>query len=151
MGEFSNSFAKEIEKEYDLQVVGSGVSMPVKVDSIFLHFSSNRSITVERGRSLAVSVTNLFIKRMNEDINLTQYLANNPASISNVQLALNFEDNDQNPLCAIIVLGTKNLVTYYKYNDKHTKLINMHRETFEEAERIVQQESFSLSTPLERE
>lgn len=148
LGRFSSSLSKEIEKNYGLLTTASGVSFPVKIKWIHLSFSSPCPISVEEGRKLMVSITNLFIQRMNEDENLKKYLANNPASLTNVDLTLGFKDNVQNPLNSIMVTGSKNLVTYNKYNDEHTMLIDLHRETFDEAEKIVRENSSTSSNPL---
>lgn len=88
-----------------------------------------------------VTITNLFIQRMNEDENLKKYLVNNPASLTNVDLTLGFNDNAQNPLNSIMVIGSKNLVVYNKYNETRTVLLDLHEETFDESERIVRQNS----------
>lgn len=143
LAKFSNSFSQEVEKNFGLQTVASGVSFPKKINWIHLSFSSRNSISIEEGRRLAVLIANLFIQRMNEDENLKQYLANNPASLTNVDLTLGFKDDVQNPINAIMITGSRNLVTYNIHNDEYTMLIDLHRETFDEAERIVQQESAS--------
>lgn len=149
VGKFSNSFSKEIEKSYGLRTIASGVSFPVKIKWVHLSFSSSSSISIEEGRKLIVSITNLFIQRMNEDENLRKYLANNPASLTNVDLTLVFKDNAANPLNSIMVIGSKNLVVYNKYNETRTILLDLHEESFDEAEKIVQQaaSSSSISEP----
>ena len=145
---FSNSFSKEVEKNYGLRTSAIGASFPTKIKWIHLGFDSPQTMSIEDGRKMIVSITNLFIQRMNEDEDLLKYLVNNLASLTNVDLTLGFKDNAQNPLNSIMVIGSKNLVVYNKYNKDRTILLDLHEETFDEAKRIVHQESLSSSNVI---
>lgn len=66
-----------------------------------------------------------------------KYLANSPASLSNVDLSINFKCNFTGCLKSVLIIGSRNKVVYSKDNDAQTMLVDLHRETFDEAERIV--------------
>lgn len=113
--------------------------MPVKIESIDLSFQATYPANVEEARRLAVPIALKLIQRMNEGSNLMKYLANSPASLKNVVLVIGFKESFAGALDSIIIIGSKNLVSYKKYNEVGTRLVNLHRETFDEALSIVQQ------------
>lgn len=146
---FQGTFRKEIEREYGVQTYGIGASFPVKINSIHFSFSTGREASINEGRRMVVSIANRFILRMNEDENLLKFLANNPPSITNVDLTLRFNDSLSSPLQSVMIIGSKKLVVYNEYNDARTMLLDLHEESFEEAEKIVKLESSSNSTTKE--
>ena len=144
---FQASFVKEIQCQYGFEAYSSGASIPVNIEWIGLSFYAGHSASIDEGRKLVVSITNRFIHRMNEDENVLKYLSNPPASLRNVDLTIRFDENSQSPLQSIMIIGSKNLVVYNKYDEKR-RLVDLHRETFDEAERIVEQETASkLNNP----
>lgn len=138
---FANAFSREIENQYGFKAFGVGGSIPVKIEYIDLSFYGKYSADVEQARKIVIPITLKFIQRMNEDEDLMKYLANSPASLKNIGLSIRFTESSNDPFVFVNVTGSRNLVTYSKYNEEHTVLVNLHRETFDEAERIVLQSS----------
>lgn len=107
-----------------------------------LRFSTNRPATISEAREIIVLLALKFVQRINEDKELMKFLANSPASVENISLFLRFAHSDTSPLQSAMVIGIKKLIVYNKF-DEQENLINMHRETFEEAEQIVRQSASS--------
>ena len=145
LANFTKKFNQEISKEYGLYLFGSGAAFPVKIEEIILSFQSDYCQDVVGARKLAVEITHKMIDRMNQDKNLLKYLSNNPASIKNVNLTISFKEQNSatssTPLQSVMVIGTRNKVVYNTENEDRSMLDTFLRETFDEAERILQQES----------
>ncbi len=141
LGGFTSRFNKEISKEYGLYLYGSGASFPVKIEHIILAFEANSIGDVKGARKLAVEISHKMIERMNQDANLLKYLSSNPASINHVDLTIGFKDpKTPGSLNCVMVIGSRNKVVFSTFNEDHTVLRDLHKETFDEAEKIVQQE-----------
>ena len=145
LANFTSRFVKEISREYDLQCVGSGASFPVKIKSIIFSFQSNHCSNIATARKLAVEIAHKMIAQMNEDVDLLKYLSSNPASLEHVDLIIGFKeaDNIAGTLNSVMVIGTRNKMFFNIHNEAKTGLVTLHEETFDEAERIVQQETAS--------
>ena len=140
---FTKKFNQEISKEYGLYLSASGVSFPVKIEDIILRYKANYCENVEGARRLAVAITHKMIDRMNEDKNLLKNLSSNPAGVKHVELMISFLVENPGALQAVMIIGLRNKVVYNTKNEGGVGLVALHRETFDEAERIVQQESLS--------
>lgn len=136
---FQASFVKEVQREYGFHPLGVGASFPVKINWVDLRFSADCYASVEEGRRLIVPLVHKFIQRMNEDRELIKYLSNSPASIANVALTVRFKDGPTSPLQSIMIIGSKNLIVYNKYDEFRKRLLDLHEESFDEAVRLVQQ------------
>ena len=141
LANFTKKFNEEISREYGLFLFGSGASFPVKLEDIILVYKANYCENIDGARRLIVEISNKMIDRMNADDNLLKYLSSNPASVKNVDLTIMFNGEDPGVLYSVMVIGLRNKVVYNTNNNERTMLINLHRETFDEAERIVQQAS----------
>ena len=143
LAKFQGLFAKEISQEYDLRIEGVGASFPVKIKSIIFSFQSNHCSNIATARKLAVEIAHKMIAQMNEDVDLLKYLSSNPASLEHVDLIIGFKDPDNGKtpgaLDSVMVIGMRNKVVFNTYNEAKTMLVPLHKETFDEAERIVQQ------------
>lgn len=113
--------------------------MPVKIEDIRLCFMANYPTNIDQARKIVVPITLKFIQRMNEDKNLMKYLANSPASLKNIDLVISFKETFPGSLESVMITGSRNLVAYKKFNEERTKMIDLHRETFDEAVQILRQ------------
>ena len=148
LAHFTKKFNREISREYGLFLFGSGASFPVKLEDIILRFQANYCENLEGARRLAVAITHKMIDRMNEDKNLLKYLSSNPAGVKHVELMISFKDTAPGSLSSVMVIGLRNKIFYNTYNEAKNMLVDLHTETFDEAERIVQQASVSSSNVI---
>lgn len=153
IGRFANDFVKQITKEYGLRVFATGASFPVKLESISLTFEANYSKDVSSARKLVVEIAHQMIEKMNQDSNLQKYLSNTPATVKNIELTIIFKEEDKGkypgPLNCVMIIGVRNKVIFNTLDEKKNRFVNLHRETFEEAEKIVKQESSSKPSTKE--
>lgn len=148
LANFTKRFNKEISKEYGLFLFGSGAAFPVKIEEIILSYQANYCENIIGARKLAVEITHKMIDRMNQDANLLKYLANSPASLKNVSLTIGFKDpnnGETGVLDSVMVIGMRNNVVFNTYNETKTMLNTLHKETFDEAEKIITQGSLYSS------
>lgn len=149
LANFTKKFNHEISKDYGLSLFGSGASFPVKIEDIILSYKANHSENIEGARKLVVEIAHKMIKRMNDDNNLLKYLSANPASVRNVELTIIFKDpvNGRCPgsLSSVSVIGLRSKVLFNTYSLSEM-LVTLHEEEFDEAEKLVSQDSSSSNT-----
>src|SRR5271170_3047510 len=63
--EVIRSFSKQVEKEFGLECVGSGGSMPHDVQEISVKFIAYQHATVQQARELEVKLTEKFVQIIN--------------------------------------------------------------------------------------
>lgn len=143
LNKFTNSFQTEIKRDYGFSAYGSGASFPVKIEFINLSFYVDCVVTIEEARRLVIPICNKMVGALNKSDYLKPYLANNPASLKNISLTFSFkEDLNQKDLPqSVMVFGTKRLVLYNTLTHTTPMLRDLHRETFDEAVKILQDES----------
>lgn len=152
LGNFTKKFNQEISKEYGFSLFGSGVSFPVKIERIILSYKANYCENIVGARKLAVDIAHKMIDSMNQDNNLLKYLSSVPASARHVNLTIIFKDpnNAKTPgaLNSVMLIGLRDNLVFTTYNETMNMLVELHEESFEEAEKIVKQESSLNSTKL---
>ena len=145
LAKFTSKFNQEISKDYGFFLFGSGASFPKKIEHIILSYQSKSYEDIAGARKLAVEIAHKMIDRMNQDDNLLKYLSSNPASLKHVSLTIGFKGSKQKTgaLDSVMVIGSRNLLTFNIYNQNMTMLVTLKDEKFEEAEKIVGQERSS--------
>jgi len=146
LNNFRSKVILEIERDYGLNCYGAGSSMPDKIEEINLVFKGEYSEYLEGARRLAVPIALRMVNEMNRDKNLIPHLADYPATIKNICLTIGFRQeneenyNQNNCLDSVMVIGMKGRILYNIYNEGKTRLIDLHRESFEEAQIILERE-----------
>ena len=150
--QFTSDFVKKISQEYGLRVYGSGMSFPVKLESIILIFEADYCKDISGARQLIVAIAHQMIEKMNQDVKLQKYLSSIPATVKNVDLTIYFKEvkEGQYPglLNSVMIIGVRNKVVFSTLDETRKKIVDLHRETFDEAEWIMQQESQSSSNVI---
>lgn len=151
IAQFTNDFVKQISQEYGFRPFGAGASFPVKLKSIGIDFKANYCQNVNGARKLAVEIAHKMIEKMKQDINLQKYLSDIPATVKNIDLTIIFKESNDGKrtefLHSVMVIGSREKV-FFNIDNSSPRLVTLHEETFDEAERIVQQEAASkLNTP----
>lgn len=146
LNDLITKFSREIEHDYGFHLCGAGSSMPEKIEVVRLYFLVDSSGYLEGARHLAVGIALKLVDQINQDIQLRPYLETYPASVKNISLTLGFNQeneenlNQNNCLSSVMVIAYRGLVCYNIYDETGMSLIDLHKETFEEAKAIVDRE-----------
>lgn len=140
---FSKEFSLEVQKEYGFSPYSQGVSFPVKIESIDLCFSINKSQEIEEARRLVIPIALKMLERINQCDYLQPYLSEHPFPLEKIMVGLCFDKATGKPnrLRSTTFHGSRNIIFYDTMDEKTYKQIEIHRETFDEAIKILQDES----------
>ena len=90
--EIINSFVKEVKKEYKLECVGSGGSMPYDVCSITVLLSIDKRANINEARKLGLIITRKLINKINSHEKIRPYLHQYPFTDNNVWVSISFRN-----------------------------------------------------------
>jgi hypothetical protein len=154
--EIQRSFAKQMEREYDLQWKGSMGSMHELIEEMGMSFSAYRRATLEEARALEVEVIEKFVRAINAHEKIQPYLALHPFSTKRVMISINFEGingrNADGSVSYVLSLselsqGSKNQIIYCAYNPFKDEFIDLVKEPFEEALKLFSKEGLKNHHP----
>lgn len=136
----TSAFIKQMRRERNLFLSGSGGGMMNDVESIFLSFDFIGSRSIDDARALYVEVADEFLARVNADEKLRPFLHNYPFTIDNFELHLTFVDKQkkfQPPLAFVFYSPRRRLIIYEAYNPVEKRLYTIYEEPYSEAVKIV--------------
>lgn len=132
-----------LKKTKGLGVTGIGGSMASDFKVFTIIYAGEQKHNVSTARQLYVEIKEELMARFNADTEIRPYLQNFPVTAENVDLDLTFEDQygkrEQGGNIAF-VFTAKGYIFYKTYDFQREEYIEMHRETFEDAKRIVKEE-----------
>jgi len=136
-----NSFIKIEELENKFILSGLGTAMPDDIRRFNLHFIANQEVNLEEARRLYINSTQKLLKMINSNEQIRPYLHNYPFNENNIDFTITFHDHyddrvpPPNIAFVFIIDGTIIYDTYYgKYQTTH-------KETYEEALKMVNEKS----------
>ena len=165
--EVLNTFISEMESEFNFSCMGSGGGMPYNVRSLTVMFSSNEKVDIVKARYLGVTSVHKLLYLVNNHEQIRPYLNRYPFTANDINISISFYDRKgkrnlrRDGLGAIRLLsGTVfyEVAEMQKVHDpglicgktgkflrapRETKEIGFKevlRETYEEAEAIVERE-----------
>lgn len=137
-----NNFAKRQKKINNLQVKGTGGCIPNRVKSLFISFDMYEKLTLEEAREKYISIIDDFVEYINQDGRLANYSQNWPFTEKNVDVNLAFTSRNEfidPPYIAFICVCNETICyAQNKRGEKGNPLVTFHKETFEEAKKIIQ-------------
>jgi len=139
--EVTNSFIKQIEKEYGFRCCGSGGSMPFDIMSITIKLISHKIVTMDEARELEVNLIEKFLKIINSHEKIRPYLREYPFPASRADIMISFrnKNNRRQPEGISLIFQARNQI-FYEVNDSKTdRLVNVGEESYDEALKIVQE------------
>ncbi len=131
--------SKELEKKYNLSLSVVGGSMMKEIKILSLGFSSQETLDMNQARELIMSCAKIFLNNINTSTEIRPYLYNFPATEKNIEIEIYFQIHGvavKAPKIAVVDLSHGKVV----YNNKYERLEEIHRESYEEAMKIVQEE-----------
>ncbi len=142
--EVTRNFANQVEKKFELYCIGSGGSMPYDIREISIKFIAYRRATIEEARELEVKVTESFINAINSHENIRPYLREYPFNNKRVEVSISFCKYDYvgyKDGSVSHVFQTRNKIFYNGEDPLTEQLYHLEEEPYEEALKIVQNES----------
>lgn len=141
---FISKFASEMNDKYGLSPFGSGGKGgdPGKYLGMYVAFQSNKPILKDEARRLILSISEEFLKKINENEEIRPQLQNFPFTIKNIEVAIFFTNPDgtdaKDPYIGVV--GNTEGKIRYKTNDpdKEYGYKTWEEETYEEAVAIVE-------------
>ena len=140
-GEINGQFNlhKEIEKKYEIKLIGYGASMMSSIKEITLHFIDNKPQTIDQSREKIVQITSELISAFNSDLEIRPFLSNYPFNSEHFYITISFEKKGKYLDDSIsYVSKRKKIIDYCVYNEKEKKLVEMLEENYEEAQQKAQ-------------
>lgn len=139
--EIAETFAQEIEKEFGLECMGNGGSMPYDVEKIEVIFCAHRRASLEEAREIEVKAVERLLQMINSHEKIRPYLREFPFNPSRVGILITF-DNEYNQhysdgTITFMTLG-RGKIHYRCHDPIANDLINIVAEPYEEAKAIVQ-------------
>lgn len=144
--------SRDIQKKYQLHACGIGASAMDGVEELSLDFASSKELTIDEARRLLVSCVEIFLGNINSDKKLRLVLMEYPFPPSRISLAIGIRndmgDSERVPGVLMACRLFKGIVRYETIKEptffiSADKVFVIHSETYEEAKRIVENETKS--------
>jgi hypothetical protein len=131
------SHAKLMQKQYGLNLGGTGGSGPTDIVTLYLYYEQDRTSNVGHARKLYVSIIESLIKIVNADKEIRPYLRDFPFTYQNCDITLSFSKRDEfgTGSLSMVALCGKDILYYTLINGRNEVT---HEEPYEEALKIVQ-------------
>ena len=111
-----------------------------EVKELGFRFRSTKKLNLEEARVLYVDCVAALLKEVNENEKIRPYLIKYPFTYENTDIRISFRERDSVPPPYIaLVLKANEFISYSTYNNKINFFDTLHRETFEEAVKIVEE------------
>jgi len=140
--DLASKLVQEMQRDYHLHCIGSGGAMSRDLENIELYFIANRKGTIEEARRIEIMSIQRLTESINKDVKLLPYLRKFP--FRGVAISLSFRQPDNkyySDKSLARVSHVKGILYYETIDPKTDKYILLHKETFEEALKIVQSEN----------
>lgn len=142
VNQVTNAFIEEVRKEFGLQCIAEGGSMPYDVFDISLCFMAYRKATIDEARELEVVLIEKFLKIINAHEKIRPYLREYPFPAKRVRLSISFHKKNNLP-------ETENSIDYvhqcknklfYTFHDSKMDYssIDLWEEPYEDAYQLIQ-------------
>lgn len=136
------SHLKQVEKERGWECFGAGTSHMRGAPAVELFFWAPQTPTLQEARRLYVVETQKAINQYRLSQKKSKKQSPTPFSIRNLGYVLVFFNVKNNPNHFIAKVSNQQDIIFYKtYNPETDKYETIHKETYEEALRIVEEES----------
>jgi hypothetical protein len=134
-----HKFAVLERQKNNLEVGGTGSSIPENIEKFFVYFRCYEKMSREQSRILVISCVNDILDLINNDPKIRPYLENYPCTARNIELMFSFVDQNCKhvgpPFIALIF--TEEAVIYYRcYDPVQDSFCDSKAETWDEAVRL---------------
>ncbi len=144
VNEISKEVAANIQDELDLIYIGGGGKMPRDVEELSLKFLAYRKASIEQARKLEVIAVQKLLNSINTHKPIKPFLREHPFPSRRAEVSISFrkKNNEHEIDHSISYVTQLNNILYYCIEDiKKDKLVTIYEEPYEEALKIVQNQS----------
>jgi hypothetical protein len=132
--------AKKLKKQKNLLLAGTGGQMMDDIQMMMMDFDCYHEVTIEEARQLLVDAVEEYLFTINNNEQIRPFLHNYPFTAQNVEIAICFmkadgSDVSANKICT--ASSNEGRMTYYIDDDKKILLVKVHKETYDEAKKLV--------------
>jgi len=143
-------YNKELKKQKNLYLVGSGGAMMGGVRKVNAHYDAFKNLTVEEARRLYVEVIEGYLTRYNQNERIRPYLYDYPFTIANLEVDIAFHNKPgqrvDKEFVALMFVVKKNRLIYEAYDHETDKFFDLYAEPYETARDIVMAEKKANGT-----
>ena len=145
-----SNYSRELAKERDLFLIGSGGAMMDDIKEINVFYVSFRALNVREARKQYIEVSEEFLKKINQNEKIRPYLHNYPFIFKNLDLKIMFKNKNKSFQdegdVALIFPARNHNIFYEGYDSEKKDFYSLHSETYEEALQIVREEANQIYT-----
>ena len=137
----TNDAGEKINQKYGLVPIGTGGIVKENIKKLSLSLQSKDILSIDQARALIVGCVNEYLKVINNDSALRQYLETYPFTENNIELNLFIQRSSDltNHFGKLIVVTSFKGKIYYDILKTEFQHETVLEESFEEAVRIVQE------------
>jgi hypothetical protein len=142
--EIINPFIEEWEKKYHLNCFGTGVRFSHNVEQMHIKFMAYQRGTIEKARILEVGMTEDLLSRINTHEKIRPFLNTYPFDVKDIKISISFRKEDDSCYTdgsVVYVSHIKNYLSYDKEDPKTGQLVEIMKEPYEEALKIVKSQA----------
>ncbi|PCI92162.1 hypothetical protein COB11_07885 [Candidatus Aerophobetes bacterium] len=134
-------YIKDMCKSHNLDPFGGGGGFLGGVNLIIISFASDDQVGITQARNLLIECSEDLLQRMNSDEQIKPYLEHYPFSEKGIELSINYFDATSDWVPPEFIASAsvrKGKVRYSIFNHKTRKFKTVHKESYREAQNIVQ-------------
>ena len=138
--EIMNPFIAVCEKNYKLECIGTGGRFAYNVAGININFVAHRKGTIDEARTLEVKIIETLLSRINSDQQIKPFLSEHPFKANNLDISISYQKKDDSNYTdgsVALAFFAKNNLIYCAEDPKTGKLIDLLKEPYDEAVKIV--------------
>ncbi|MBN4066785.1 hypothetical protein JYU14_01730 [Simkania negevensis] len=135
-----NKISREMKREYNIELYGSGGALMTHVKEVSLSFMGNQILGVDEARELFVKSMQKCLSIINDDEQLRPYLETYPMTERQIALYLSFIGPNNQMITEPNVSSALNVngkILYSTDEPGEVRLKRLHSETYEHAEQLV--------------
>lgn len=116
VAEISSSFSNQMKKEFGIECIGSGGSMPYDVEEISIKFVAYQRTTIEEARALEVKVTERLVQMINAHEKIRPFLKEPPFPYYRTKVGISFYKRNNIPYLdgSVAYVSHVNSKIYYR-------------------------------------
>jgi hypothetical protein len=133
--EIRSRTARKLQAEMGLIPFGFGGQMMGQIEMLCLVFQYRHAIDVEEGRKMLVQAGNEFIKEINSNEKVRQYLANYPFQPKNLEILVLLQKSDGSDVDRgeLSLIALRDGMLQYKFSNADSSRFKTIEETYEQA------------------
>ena len=123
----------EISNATGLKPFGTGAQMMNEIDMLMIAFQCDKNISIKEGRELLILCADRFLKNINENEQIRQYLKTYPFELKNIEIEIYISSKGSKKNTLSVLACKKGKLDYKTDSDDPFKFKHVHSESYENA------------------